>query len=110
MLREKSMMTTKRRKTMSTKSKTQTRKAHPVVNDVFIGLTDEEAILKAVHEKGEDEKIIIVNACGSISTKTAIRRLRLIVSYLERKGLPVKPTDEWVPMDLVSKSGSAHRR
>ena len=42
MLREKSMMTTKRRKTMSTKSKTQIRKAHPVVNNVFFGLTDKE--------------------------------------------------------------------
>jgi hypothetical protein len=45
MLREKRMMNTKRRKTMSTKSKTQTRKAHPVVNNVFFGLTDEEAFL-----------------------------------------------------------------
>jgi hypothetical protein len=98
MLREKSMMTTKRRKTMSTKS-TQIRKAHPVVNDVFFGLTDEGAILKAVHEKGEDKQIIIANASGSISTQVAKRGLRFIISYLEKKGLPVEPTDEWVPMD-----------
>ena len=110
MLKEKSTMNTKRRNTMKAKTRSRISKADPLVNNVFIGLTDEEAILKAVHEKGEDKKIIIVNACGSISTKAAIRRLRLIISYLERVGLPVKPTDEWVPMDLVSKGGSAHRR
>ena len=110
MLRAKSVMTTKRRKTMRTKSKTQTRKAHPLAKRVTFGLIDKEAFVKADHEKGEDEKIILVHVSGSISTKAAIRRLLLIISYLERKGLPVEPTSKWAPMNFLSRSGSDHRR
>jgi hypothetical protein len=100
---------TKRRKTMSTKSKTQTSKADPLVNSVIIGLGGKEALVTAEHKKGGDEKLILVSVSGGLSTKATIRGLRSIVSHLEMKGLPVKPTtEEWVPMDLVSKGGSGH--
>jgi hypothetical protein len=70
MLKEKSMMTAKRRKTMSTKSKTQTSKAHLVVNRVIFGLTDKEALVTRIGRTAKTR-----NLCLSVFPGAYLRRL-----------------------------------
>ena len=96
---------------MSTKSKIQSSKADPPVNSVVFELDDEYATTTAAHRKGRDEQRLYVRVEGGLSTKATIRGLRSLVSKLEMNGLPVgEMTDEWSPLDFVSKSGSGDRR
>jgi hypothetical protein len=96
-----------RKKSMSTKSKT----SDPPVNSVVFELYDEYATTTAAHRKDRDEQRLYVRVEGGLSTKATIRGLRSLVSKLEMNGLPVgEMTDEWSPLDFVSKSGSGDRR
>jgi hypothetical protein len=96
---------------MSRKSKTQSSKADPPVNTVIFELEGEYALTTAGHKKGRDEQRLHVRVDGGLSTKATICGLRSIVSKLEMNGLPVGPmTEEWSALDVVSKSGSGHRR
>jgi hypothetical protein len=78
-----------RRKTMSTKSKTQSSEADPPVNSVVFELYDEYATTSAGHRKGRDEQRLYVRVEGGLSTKDTVRLLRSLVSKLEMNGLPV---------------------
>ena len=75
------------------------------INNVFIGLNDEEIVVSAFHEKGVREQYLLVGVEGGISTNDAIRLLRLTISYLEKRGLPAEPIEEMFPVRLFKKSG-----
>ena len=94
----------KRRTSISRKTPNPTSKPRErPINNVFIGLNDEDIVVSAFHEKGVREQYLLVGVEGGISTNDAIRLLRLTISYLEKRGLPAEPIEEMFPVRLFKK-------
>ncbi len=101
MLKEKSLANSQTlevgRNIMTTKTQSPTSKASKgPVNSVALELVNKELVVVAKHGKNEDEKSLLVLASGGISQKATIRGLRLIIAYLESKGLPTEPVEDLV--------------
>lgn len=84
---------------MSTKTTMRKEKGpQALVNDVMFGLDNENLLVDAKHKKDSRDKTVFIVISGGISQKVVIRRLRFIIAYLEKEGLPTKPVDELLPL------------
>jgi hypothetical protein len=70
------------------------------VNSVALGLIEDELWVCASHEQGKDGQVVFVTLSGGISAKAAIRRLRLVIAYLEKNGVPAEPINDMVKVSL----------